>query len=310
MSRVTDEDLDAKVGFGRPIAVKLPGERGPARAGRHWVAHLVRRQPTMVAGGIMLAIFVFISIAAPLLTSYDPVRLNVIARLQPPSLLHVFGTDAYGRDIYSRTLYGGRISLLVGVAVAAFSITLGVMIGMLSGFIRWLDAIVMRIMDGLMAIPGVLLAIAMMTLMRPNIGLVIVALTVTEVPRTVRLVRALVLGIREKPYVEAAISIGTKTPRLLLRHILPNMIAPLTVQATFICASAILGEATLSFLGVGTPPEVPSWGNIIAESRLYVQVAFWTVFFPGMFLGILVLSINIVGDGLRDLYDPRSMRKA
>ena len=270
----------------------------------------VRRHPTVVVGGALLAILVLAALAAPLLSQYDPLRLNVVDRLQRPSERHLFGTDAYGRDIFSRTLHGGRVSILIGLGVATLSIAVGCAIGLVSGFFRRLDAVIMRIMDGLMAIPGVLLAIAMMALLRPSLFVVIIALTVTEVPRVVRLVRALTLTIREQPYIEAAISVGTKAPRLLVRHILPNMVPPLIVQATYICALAVLGEATLSFLGVGVPPEIPSWGNIIAESRLLVQRAIWTIIFPGLFLGLMVLAINILGDGLRDLFDPRIARKS
>jgi peptide/nickel transport system permease protein len=280
----------------------------PKRRGH--ITDFLRRHPTVVVGGGMLAILVFMSIAAPLLTHYDPLRLNVVERLQPPSERHFFGTDAFGRDMFSRTLYGGRVSILVGLGVATLSIVAGCAIGLVSGFFRQLDAVIMRLMDGLMAIPGVLLAIAMMALLRPSLIVVIIALTVTEVPRVVRLVRALVLTIREQPYVEAAISVGTKAPRLLLWHVLPNMGPPLIVQATYICALAVLGEATLSFLGVGVPPEIPSWGNIIAESRILVQRAIWTIIFPGVFLGLMVLAINMLGDGLRDMFDPRLSRKA
>ena len=294
MSDLTIKDVD--------VAGAIP------RRGR--VMEFVRRHPTVVLGGGLLGVLIFVSLAAPLLTQYDPLRLNVIERLQPPSERHLFGTDAYGRDIFSRTLYGGRVSIVVGLGVATLSILIGCVIGLVSGFFRRLDAVIMRFMDGLMAIPGVLLAIAMMALLRPSLFVVVIALTVTEVPRVVRLVRALTLTIREQPYVEAAISGGTRAPRLLVFHILPNMVPPLIVQATYICALAVLGEATLSFLGVGVPPEIPSWGNIIAESRLLVQRAIWTIAFPGLFLGLMVLAINMLGDGLRDLFDPRLSRKS
>lgn len=269
----------------------------------------VMRHPTVVLGGGLLLLLSVISIGAARLTVYDPINLNVAHRMRPPSGEHLFGTDAYGRDVFSRTLYGGRVSLVVGICVAFLSTLVGCAIGLLSGYFRPVDAIVMRFMDGLMAIPGILLAIAMMALMKASIVMLIVAITIVEIPRIVRLVRAIVLTIREQPYVEAAVSIGTKFPRMLVKHILPNAIPPIIVQATYICASAVLIEAYLSFLGVGTPPEIPSWGNIIAEGRLYVQIAFWTILFPGLFLGVMVLSINILGDGLRDMLDPRIARK-
>ena len=269
----------------------------------------VLRHPTVVIGGGLLLLLTVISIGAPLLTVYDPINLNVAHRMRPPSGEHLFGTDAYGRDVFSRTLYGGRVSLLVGICVALLSTLAGCVFGLLSGYFRPVDAVVMRFMDGLMAIPGILLAIAMMALLKASIVVLIVAITIVEIPRIVRLVRAIVLTIREQPYVEAAVSIGTKFPRMLVKHILPNAIPPIIVQATYICAAAVLIEAYLSFLGVGTPPEIPSWGNIIAEGRLYVQIAFWTILFPGLFLGMMVLSINILGDGLRDMLDPRITRK-
>ncbi len=269
-------------------------------AGRHF---------TTILGATLLAVLVVVALAAPWPAPYDPVEINVVERLRPPSSAHWFGTDEYGRDILSRTIYGGRVSLIVGVSVAVISTVIGLAIGLISGYFRRVDAVVMRVMDGLMAIPGILLAIAMMALMRASVQVVIIAITVPEVPRVVRLVRSLVLTIREQPYIQAAVAVGSRLPRLLVRHILPNAVAPLIVQATYICASAVLIEAYLSFLGFGTPPEVPSWGNIIAEGRLFVQLAFWNVFFPGLFLGGMVLAINLLGDRLRDLLDPRIARR-
>jgi peptide/nickel transport system permease protein len=235
----------------------------------------------------------------------DPQALHPIARLHPPSAEQWFGTDQFGRDIYSRTLYGGRISLLVGAVVSAASVLLGVTIGLVGGYHRRADAVVMRVMDGLMAIPAILLALALMALMRASVGNVIIALTVPEIPRVVRLVRASVLSLREQTMVEGARAIGARTPRILLRYILPALVAPLIVQGTAICASAILFEAYLSFLGAGTPPIIPSWGNIMAEGRAYVQRAFWIILFPGTFLAMTVLAVNLVGDGLRDLLKVR-----
>jgi peptide/nickel transport system permease protein len=276
---------------------------------RHRALRGLGRNFTMVLGGTLLGLLALLSLLAPWISPYDPIELDVIARLKPPSAEHWFGTDAFGRDILSRTFWGGRISLVVGLSVAALSSAIGIVIGLLSGYYRMLDAVVMRIMDGLMAIPGILLAIAMMALMRASVEVVIVAITIPEVPRMVRLVRSLVLSIREQTYIQAAVAVGSRLPKLLFRHILPNAVAPIIVQATYICASAVLIEAYLSFLGVGTPPEIPSWGNIIADGRQFVQLAFWNVSFPGLFLGIMVLSINLLGDGLRDMLDPRMARR-
>ena len=211
--------------------------------------------------------------------------------------------------MYSRVIYGSRISLTVGIAVAALSIAVGLAIGLVTGFIRWLDAVVMRVMDGLMSIPSVLLAIALMALTKASVGNVIFAITLAEVPRVVRLVRSLVLSLREQPYVEAAIAAGTNLPLILLRHILPNTVAPLLVQGTYICASAMITEAILSFIGAGTPPNVPSWGNIMAEARSLFQIAGYLILFPGIFLSLTVLAVNLLGDGMRDALDPRLARR-
>jgi len=206
-------------------------------------------------------------------------------------------------------LYGARVSLSVGLAVALFSTLVGLAIGLVTGYIRWLDAIVMRIMDGLMAIPSVLLAIALMALTTASIQNVVLAITLAEVPRVVRLVRSLVLSLREQPYVEAAIAAGTTLPRILARHILPNTVAPLLVQATYVCASAMITEAILSFIGAGTPPNIPSWGNIMAEARSLFQIAGYLILFPGLCLSITVLAVNLLGDGMRDALDPRLARR-
>jgi peptide/nickel transport system permease protein len=249
-----------------------------------------------------------IAIASPLFAFHDPIRLNPTARLQPPSWEHWFGTDQLGRDVYSRVIYGSRISLLVGFSVAALSTLLGLAIGLVTGFVRRVDAVVMRIMDGLMAIPAILLAIALISLSKSSVENVIIAITIPEVPRMVRLVRSVVLTLREQLFVEAAVSLGAKLPRILVFHIMPNTVAPLIVQATYVCASAIIIEAILGFLGAGTPPDIPSWGNIMAEGRTYVMVAIWILLFPGIFLTLVVLGVNLLGDGLRDTLDPRLRR--
>ena len=226
-----------------------------------------------------------------------------------PSAQYWFGTDALGRDIYSRVLYGSRVSLIVGFSVAILASAVGMAIGLVSGFVRWLDGLVMRIMDGLMSIPPILLAIALMALTRGSVGNVVLAITVAEIPRVSRLVRGVVLSLREQPYVEAAIASGTRTPLIIWRHILPNTLAPITVQATYICASAMITEAILSFIGAGTPPIIPSWGNIMAEGRALWQVKPHIVFFPAVFLSITVLAVNLLGDGLRDALDPRMAKR-
>jgi peptide/nickel transport system permease protein len=269
----------------------------------------IRRQPLPALGALLLAALVIVSITAPWIASHDPFEMNVVDRLQPPNAEYWFGTDAYGRDLWSRTIHGGRVSLVIGLSVAAASTVIGLLIGVVAGYFRLADAILMRIMDGLMAIPGILLAIGLMSVTRASIGVVIIAITIPEIPRVVRLVRAVVLTVREQVYIQAASAIGTRFPRLMWKHILPNTLAPLIVQATYIAASAVLVESYLSFLGVGTPPEIPSWGNIIAEGRLYVQIAFWNILFPSVFLALMVLSINILGDGLRDMLDPRLARR-
>ena len=266
---------------------------------------LFSRYPLMFIGGGLLLIMVFLAVFAPLLFTSDPIQMNPVERLKTPSLTHWFGTDMFGRDIYSRTVYGSRISLVVGLVAAVLSVILGLFIGLVAGYIRFLDAILMRIMDGLMAIPGILLAIALVSLSGASLITVTIAITIPEIPRVVRLVRSIVLSVREEPYVEAAIAAGTRLPLILTRHVLPNTIPPLIVQATYVCGSAMLTEAILSFLGAGTPPEVPSWGNIMAEGRLYFQIAPWIIFFPGITLAVTVLAVNVLGDGLRDTLDPR-----
>jgi peptide/nickel transport system permease protein len=281
---------------------------GAVRGRFDW-RRLLRRHPTLIAGLLLLAAMAVLAAAAPRFTTHDPLELSPIDRLRPPSAESWFGTDMLGRDVYSRTIHGGRVSLQIGIYVAVISAVLGLTIGVLSGSSRFADSLVMRIMDGVMAIPAILLAIALMAVMNASVQNVVIALTIPEVPRVVRLVRAQVLSLRESIYVEAARAMGAGFLRVVFRHILPNTLAPLIVQATYICASAVIFEAYLSFLGAGTPPEIPSWGNIMAEGRTYVQIAFWIILFPGLFLAATVLAINLVGDGLRDNLDPRVARK-
>ena len=279
----------------------------PATRGR--VATYLRRHPTIVVGGGLLALMVAMAILAPYLGTVDPQALAPAKRLRWPSAEYWFGTDMFGRDVYSRTIYGARVSLAVGLSVALLAVGLGMTIGLVSGFNRWVDAIVMRVMDGLMSIPAILIAIALMALNRASLQNVIFAITVAEVPRVTRLVRGVVLTLREQPYVEAAIASGTVSTKILWRHIVPNTMAPVLVQGTFIAASAMITEAILSFIGAGTPPTIPSWGNIMAEGRSLFQVAYYIVLFPGIMLSVTVLGINLLGDGLRDALDPRLARR-
>lgn len=265
----------------------------------------VVRNPTLVGGVACLALIVVAGVLAPLWWTGDPQAMRPADRLQPPSAIRWFGSDQFGRDIYTRTIYGARVSLTVGSAVSLVALLVGTTLGLVIGFYRRLDAVMMRVMDGLMAIPAILLALALMALMRGSVRNVIIALVIPEVPRVVRLARASVLSLREHLMVEGARALGVGTPRILLRYILPALVAPLIVQGTYICASAMLLEAYLSFLGAGTPPHIPSWGNIMAEGRAYVQLAFWIILFPGLFLAATVLAINLVGDGLRDLLKVR-----
>lgn len=284
---------------------------------------LLLHNPSVCFGGAVLAVMFLTALLAPFLGTIDPSNIDPIYRNKVPGtermlrledgsevpITHWMGTDMLGRDVYSRVLYGSQISLVVGLVVAILSIAVGLVIGLVSGYIRWLDGIVMRVMDGLMAIPGILLAIALMSLFNAGIGTVIFAIFIPEIPRVVRLVRAIVLSIREEPYVEAAISVGTSVPLILIRHVLPNTIAPLIVQGTYICASAILVEAILSFLGVGIPPETPTWGNIMAEGRILFQIFPHNLLYPGIFLALTILAVNVLGDGLRDTLDPRMAKR-
>jgi len=279
------------------------------RRSRHPFLEATRRHPTVALGSVILLAMVLIAVFASFLGTVDPQALSPIRRLRFPQAANWFGTDMLGRDVYSRVIYGSRISLEVGLSVALLSTAIGLAIGLVTGFSRIADGIVMRVMDGLMSIPPVLLAIALMALTRASVGNVILAIAVSEVPRVTRLVRGVVLTLREQPFVEAATAAGTGFFKTLWRHILPNTVAPILVQGTFICASAMITEATLSFIGAGTPPNIPSWGNIMAEGRSLFQVAPYVVLFPAAFLSVTVLAVNLVGDGLRDALDPRLQRR-
>ena len=297
-----------------PPAEKSPRPGALSRAAGNWSVRI---------GATALVFLGLASLCAPWLTSADPTLLDPANRDLLPgaagiltlssgeAVPHLFrmGTDSYGRDILSRILYGGRVSLVVGTAVAMLSLAAGLILGLFSGYLRRVDLVLMRVMDGLMAIPGILLAVSLVALWRASIWTVVVALTIPEVPRVVRLVRSLVLSIREEPYIEAAVSVGTSTVNLLMRHVLPNTLAPLIVQSSYVCAAAILGEAILGFLGVGIPPEVATWGNLMAEGRVQFNQYPHAVFFPGIFLTITVLAVNLLGDGLRDTLDPRFSRR-
>jgi peptide/nickel transport system permease protein len=274
---------------------------------------------SVLIGSAILAVIFLIGLAAPYLGTRDPGQIDPISRNKRPGAVRILtsadgrqvsttywmGTDSLGRDVYSRVLYGARVSLLVGISVALISMAAGLAIGLLAGYLRWLDGFVMRIMDGLMAVPAILLAIALVSLSTAGLRAVILAIVIPEVPRVVRLVRSVVLSIREEPYVEAATALGARTVPLIVRHVLPNALAPLIVQATYVCASAIVIEAILSFLGVGIPPQTPTWGNIMAEGRSLFRVFPHNILFPGIFLAATVLAVNIMGDGLRDSLDPR-----
>lgn len=280
-----------------------------ARRRRGRAVTFVLRHPTISVGAFLLVVLSVAALAAPLLGTMDPQAVSPAHRLRPPSPDHWFGTDSLGRDLYSRVIYGARTSLIVALAVAAIATTAGVFLGLVSGFVRWLDPIIMRIIDGLMAIPSVLIAIALLGVARGSIVNVIIAISLAEFPRVARLMRGLVLSAREESYVLAAIACGSSAPKIMVRHILPNVLDPIVVQATFIGASAIVTEAILSFIGVGTPPSIPSWGNIMAEGRALWQVKPFIVFFPSIFLCICVLAVNLLGDGLRDMLDPRLARR-
>jgi len=276
---------------------------------RRGLAGFVYRHATIAFGAALLIAMLSIGVLAPYLGTVDPTALSPAKRTRAPSAEFWFGTDMFGRDVYSRVLYGARVSLTVGFSVAILASLAGLAVGLISGFVRWADSIIMRIMDGMMSIPPILLAVALMALTRASVTNVVTAITIAEFPRVARLVRGVVLSLREQPYVDAAVAAGTRSPMIILRHILPNTLAPMTVQATYICASAMIVEAILSFIGAGTPPNIPSWGNIMAEGRALWQVKPFIVFFPAAFLSLTVLAVNLLGDGLRDMLDPRMAKR-
>ncbi|WP_223302821.1 ABC transporter permease [Halotalea alkalilenta] len=285
----------------------MPEGRGASRL----LSRLFATRPKAVTliAAVVLALIVAIALLAPWLANHDPLALSPANRLQGMSESFWLGTDAYGRDLYSRILYGAQVSLIVGVGVAILSVAIGLPLGLLAGYFRAIDAILMRIMDGLMAIPGILLAIAIVSLTSANLWTVMLAIMVPEIPQVVRLVRSRVLSAREEPFVEAAVLMGTPTLKLMIRHLMPSTIAPLIVQGTYICASAILTEAILSFLGAGIGTEIPSWGNIMSEGRIYFQIKPSLIFWAGLLLSACILSINLLGDSARDALDPKMKRR-
>ncbi|MFC6639733.1 ABC transporter permease subunit [Sulfitobacter sp. JBTF-M27] len=273
------------------------------------VREIVFSSPLVFIATVVLALIALSALFAPWVVPHDPVRLQPAVRLKPPSDTFWLGTDAFGRDLFSRIITGGQISLVVGVLAAICAVLFGLLLGLFAGYIRWVDAVLMRMVDGLMAIPSILLAIAIVSLWGASLWTVLVAITIPEVPRVVRLVRSLVLSAREEPYVEAAIAAGTPTWLIMRRHLVPNTLAPLIIQGTYICASAILTEAILSFLGAGINPETPSWGNIMAEGRIYFQINPGIVLWPGLVVSVAILSINLLGDAVRDALDPRMAKR-
>ncbi|MCV2894667.1 ABC transporter permease [Lentibacter sp. XHP0401] len=260
---------------------------------------------TTVLALVVLVIIVAIAVFAPAVANFEPTQLNAMMRLKPADDTYWMGTDSYGRDLYSRVIYGAQVSLLVGAGVSIGALVIGLPLGLLAGWFRGLDAVLMRMMDGMMAIPGILLAIAIVALTDAGLTTVIIAIMLPEIPQVVRLVRSRVLSTRSETFVDAAVLLGTPPLRLIWRHLLPSTIAPLIVQGTYIYASAILTEAALSFLGVGIGTETPTWGNIMAEGRLYFALNPWLVYWPAIVLSLCILSINLLGDALRDRLDPK-----
>lgn len=259
-----------------------------------------------VTGCLLLSVIFLLAVLAPLLATQPPLEMKVTDRLKPPNAAHWFGTDEFGRDVYSRVVHGSRISISVGLAVVIISSTLGLILGLYSAYYRQLDNLIMRIVDGLMAFPAVLLAIAIMAALGPKIENVIISISVVYIPTVARTVRSAALVVREQTYIEAIRALGGKPWRIIWRHIAPNCMSPLIVQATFIFAYAVIIEASLSFLGAGTPPPQPSWGNILSDGRTLIRQAWWIMVFPGVAIVMTVLGLNLIGDGLRDLLDPHT----
>lgn len=282
-------------------------EKASARSAlpSHQFMRRVLRNRLAVSGSCLLIVVMVGGVFASVLTSHDPLAMTVTDRLQPPSLQHPMGTDNYGRDIFSRVLYGARLSMEVGLAVMLFTVAVGVVFGLLSGYFARLDNAIMRVMDAMMAFPAILFAIAIMAVLGPKTVNVVIALGVVYAPRTVRIVRASVLAVKELDFIEAIRAQAASHMRILARHVLPNCMSPLVVQATFNFAYAVLAEASLSFVGAGAPPPTPSWGNILSEGRIYMQNAPWITIFPGVAIAVTVLGLNLAGDGLRDVLDPR-----
>lgn len=272
-------------------------------------ARALRKNPNMAYGIVMVVAVALMAVLAPVLSTHDPKELNTLERFAPPFGTYWFGTDNLGRDVYSRTIHGSRVSLTVAASVAAGAITAGLFLGVVSGYYRKADVVFMRIVDGMMAIPPILLGMALIAMLgKGSIQIVILAVIITQTPVAARIVRSSVLELREQIYVDAARAIGASPIRIMLRHILPNALAPMIVQATFIAAAAVLIEASLSFLGAGVPPEIASWGGMMAAASNYLTRAMWIMIFPGIFLTLTVLAISLIGDGLRDALDPRLRR--
>jgi peptide/nickel transport system permease protein len=284
----------------------IPDIAPPAKATRPsgWARRIVWN-PNVLFGSLILLVLVLVAVFADVLATHRPTRLYPAVRLRPPSLQHYLGTDEFGRDVYSLVLHGSRVSLLVGGVTMLFTSLGGIVIGLAAGYSRRFDPIIMRFMDGLMAFPAILLAIALMAARGPGVWNVILALSIVYMPRTAMLIRSTVLSLRELDYVQAARALGRRDLSLTYRHLLPNCLGPLLVQGTFIFAYAVLAEAILGFLGVGVPPYVPSWGNVIASGKNTIREAYWVSFFPGTALTLAGLSLNLLGDGLRDTLDPR-----
>lgn len=268
------------------------------------------RNRAILLGAIVLALIVLAAILAPLIAPYAPNKLSIVNKLKGPSLTHLFGTDEFGRDIFSRAIYAGRISLLVSLGVVFISTVLGVIMGVAAGYFRQLDAPISRLLDAMMSFPDILLAIALVAALGPSLATVIIALGITYAPRLARIVRGSTLVLRELPYIEAAVAMGLPTWQVLMRHVLLNLASPILVQATFVFASAMLAEASLSFLGVGVSSDMPTWGTMLASGREFMNNAPWLMIFPGLAIVLSVLSLQLLGDGLRDLVDPRLAKES